>query len=67
MLVNVRCGREMATTFKFDIDQSVGDMAITSGGLLSCHFMYLAIQWSRKSVETMSNMLVKPNTGCAFF
>ena len=32
-------GRETPTTIKFDIDQLVGDMAITPDGLLNCHFM----------------------------
>ena len=47
------------TIFKFVIDQLVGEMAITSGGLLNCHFMYLTIPWPRKSADTMSKMLGK--------
>ena len=42
ILKNVRYGRENPTTIKFDIDQLVGDMAITPGILLNCHFMYLS-------------------------
>ena len=51
--------KRKGTTFKFDIDQLVGDMAITPGGLLNCHFMYLTIQWPRNSVDAMSNMFGK--------
>ncbi len=59
MLKKVRDGRETPTTIKFDIEQLVGDMAITPGRLLNCHFMYLTIQCSRKSADAMSNMFGK--------
>ena len=59
MLKKFRLGRETTTTIKFDIDQLVGDMAITPGRLLNCHFVNLTIQWPRNSVDAMSNMFGK--------